>query len=181
MKRTHIAVSVVLIFVGALLVTPLGRTAQAQGPCAKFRAVVHLSLPTPNRFEMTDTWGGLVYASLDGEVLLGAMSGNDGQISSQGVSRIARGGLYKICFNYPECADSFTFEVQSAVFPFPPGMNGFGEYLGHAIQIVEGTGRFQFASGNLNFAAPFVVWRQPGVGVQGRASGEITGDVCGIQ
>jgi hypothetical protein len=88
----------------------------------------------------------------------------------------ATGGHYVFVFG----ADSFTFEVAQATFNFPPGKAGFGQYKGHG-SIVEETGRFQNASGNIDWEAPSVAWSPDGIILNGRANFTITGTICGIQ
>jgi hypothetical protein len=144
-------------------------------------------LPTANQFEPTDTWGGPVYGTLDGEFLEGGMSGNDGTAYGDDKVSVFRGGRYKVCLasgstwgGPGDCADSFTYEAEAVVIW--PTSNSLGSYKAHA-RIVKGTGRFASAGGYLNVVDPFILW--PDVdspfGVLGRWNGEISGSVCGAR
>ena len=83
----------------------------------------------------------------------------------------------------PVCTDTLTFEVPNSVFPSPPGMIGLGRYNGNTARIVGGTGRFESASGNLNFTGTFIVWpdQSSPIGVFGRTNAELSGNICGVQ
>jgi hypothetical protein len=190
MKRKSVfALTIVLaVAVAALLLPALGGPVQAQAPCKAFRAIWHATLPAPEPFLSTDTWGGSVYASLAGEFFLGGMAGNDGTQSGQGAISIFRGGLYKVCFGASvagwggasDCPHSFTYEVPHAVVIWP-GADRLGSYMGTA-NIVHGTGRFASASGHLAVPVPFTLWTpDEGVTWRGRGSGEITGSICGVK
>jgi hypothetical protein len=136
---------------------------------------------------VTDIWGGPLYGSLEGEVLLGIVSGNDGEETWRGAIGQGRGGTYTIgfgCAGDPYvCTDTLTFEVPNSVFPIPPSMIGLGRYNGNTARIVGGTGRFESASGNLDFTGTFIVWPDPNspIGVSGRFNAELSGNICGVQ
>ena len=188
MKRKNIlALTVVFaLAVGAFLLTAVGPRAQAQPGCLAFRGIVQGELPSPYDLHpppAKENWGGLVYASLGGEMLIGGMSGNDGERSQHG----GTGGLYKVCLATPggpweTCVDSFTYEVPNSVFGFVPGKVGLGNYQGNTAKIMEGTGRFVSASGNLNIAGPYILWPEvnPPPKTRGRWNGEFSGAVCGV-
>ena len=55
-----------------------------------------------------------------------------------------------------------------------------GDYKG-AAKIVQGTGRFENASGNLDWAGPFIVWSPDGENFYGRFNPDIRGNICGVQ
>jgi hypothetical protein len=176
-----------LAFAAVLLPVP-GLQAQAQHGCKAFHGIVQGSLPSPNPFAPTDTWGGPVYASLAGEFLSGGMSGNDGTQSGQGAVSILRDGVYKICFGTSgavwggpsDCLNSFTYEVPRAVVIWPAA-NSLGSYKATA-NIVKGTHRFASASGHLEIAAsPFILWTDAKFGVSGRWNGQFSGNICGVQ
>jgi hypothetical protein len=124
-----------------------------------------------------DVWGGEIWASLGGqELLFGQFAGNDGTDSWHGMTGMGKGGSYKYDFG---AAGSFTTEVTNAVWPMPPSKILFGNYQG-AAKIVQGTGRFQSASGNILLAGPFLVWTFDGLNFEGRFNAEISGNVCNV-
>jgi hypothetical protein len=180
-KKTILALTFVFaVAVVAFLLPALGPRAQAQQACTEFRAIGQATLPTPHPLLPTDTWGGDVYGNLGGEFLSGIFSGNDGDTSEHGMTGMGTNGSYTFVFG----TDSFTMEVGHAAWPSAPGKVGFLDYRGQA-KIVEGsgTGRFQYASGNLQWAGPAIVWpdQSSPFGVQGRFNAEIRGNICGVQ
>jgi hypothetical protein len=159
----------------------LGLSAQAQGPCTEFRGIAQEILPTPVPLKPDDTWGGYVYASLGGsELLLGIVSGNDGNTRGQGVAGMGDNGSYTFVFGGG--VDSFKVEIPHAVWPFPPGKIGVGYYRGNG-KILQGTGRFYNASGVLDWSGPAVVWPDANspFGIYGRFNAEVRGSICGVQ
>jgi hypothetical protein len=175
-----------LAFAAVLLPVP-GSQAQVQQGCKTFHAIVQGTLPSPNPFASTDTWGGPVHASLAGEFLSGGISGNDGTQYGQGAFSILKDGVYKICFasgavwgGPSDCSSSFTYHVPQAFVVWPTA-NWLGSYKSTA-DIVKGTGRFLSASGHLNIpAGPFILWPDNNsIGVSGRWNGEIDGEICGV-
>ncbi len=184
MRRNTI---LVLLFVFVIAVVGFGLpgpSSQAQGGCAKFEAIVQGMLPSPLPLVGGDSWGGPIYASLGGEFLAGNISGTE-EGTGHGTIGMGRGTTYKVCFGPVgpnQCDDSFTYEAVNAVFPYPPGKLGTGFYQANSAKIDEGTGRFQFASGNLNVAGPFIVWPDSNsiFGISGRWNAEIKGDICGV-
>jgi hypothetical protein len=181
MRFSSVIVSaLVFTFALAVLLWPTARNVQAQTACKPFRALGHASLPTSTRIAPTDRWGGPLYGMLGDEVLLGAFSGNDGDVSRQGVIGQGRDGAYTVCVGYPDCTDSFTYEVPNAVWPSPPGRAGFMEYFGNTARIVRGTGRFATAWGILHVSGPAVAWTVQ-TGKTARWNAELSGDICGVQ
>ncbi len=175
-RKTILAlIFVFAVAVTAFLVPALGPRAQAQQACTEFRAVGQATLPSPHPLLPTDTWGGDVYGSLGGEFLSGIFSGNDGNTWDHGVGSTGKSGFYTFVFG----SDTFTMEVHAA-FRFAPGKVGLGEYRG-AAKIVQGTGRFENASGNLDWAGPFIVWTPDGENYYGRYNAEIRGNICGVE
>jgi len=173
---------IVAVAISALSGPNIGK-ARAEPRCKSFQAIAHASLPGA-----TDEWGGPLYGSLDGEVLLGILSGNDGVVTFRGAMGQGSGGSYTIGFdcgsdNPSECTDTLTFEVPNPVFQSPPGMIGLGHYNGNTARITGGTGRFESASGNLNFTGTFFVWPDESspIGVFGRFNAELSGNICGAQ
>lgn len=177
----------VLVVALVLLIVP-GSQAQARQSCKAFHAFVQGHLPTANQFAPTDVWGGPFFANLEGEVLQGGMSGNDGTEYPSGPVSVFRGGQYKVCLTSSpvwggpsDCLDSFTYNVPRAVVIWPDG-KFLGSYQAFA-NIVKGTGRFASASGQLEIApGPFIVWPDTSspFGVSGRWSDEFSGRICGV-
>ena len=193
MRRNVTALSFGVALAAGVLLLPVPssyaqmRQAKMRQSCKPFHAVLQEALPTLNQFEATDTWGGTLYGTLDGEFLQGGMSGNDGTQYGDDAVSIFKGGRYKVCFaagsvwgGAGDCANSFTIEAQAVVIW--PAANSLGSYKAHA-KIVEGTGRFASARGYLSVWGPFILW--PDVnspfGVYGRWNGEISGNTCGVQ
>lgn len=176
-RRAILRLSFVFAVATATLFLPaLGPLAHAQPGCASLRALGHGILPTNHPINVeTDTWGGDVWAMLGSEFLTGYFSGNDGTYFGHQNANQARNGQYMFVFG----ANSFTFQVAQATFNFPPGKTGFGQYRGHG-SIVAGTGRFQYASGNIDWEAPFIAWSPDETNLYGRANFTITGTICGI-
>jgi hypothetical protein len=181
-RRTVRALTIVFAFVAVtFLLTALGPQILAQQGCASLRALGHGVLPTNHQLSDTDTWGGDVWGTLGSDFLTGTFTGNDGDIAAHGTKEISNSGTnghYTFSFGN---GDSFVMEVAHAVFNFPPGKAGFGEYKGHAT-IVSGTGKFATASGSIDWGGPFVVWTpDEGLTFSGRFNPTITGTICGIQ
>jgi hypothetical protein len=175
-----------VVSVGAFLLTALSPQAHAQQACTEFRGIVQAELPTSYPILGTDVWGGPIYTSLGGDILIGGISGNDGDPSQHG----GRGGRYRVDLCPPpapglpifplSCGDSFTYEVANSVFGFAPGKAGLGDYKCNTAKIVSGTGRFLGASGNLNVVGPFILWPDSTspFTVRGRWNGEVNGNIC---
>ncbi len=149
---------------------------QAQQPCMDLQLLMQASLPSPYPIYLYNTWGGNVYATLGGKFLQGIFSGGGEEAQSHGVNAVGKDGFYKFVFGV---ADSLTIQFTHAVWPFPPGKGGIGEYKGEG-RIVEGTGRFANAWGNVTWSAPFIMWVE-GQNLYARANGFIKGSVCGFQ
>jgi hypothetical protein len=190
MRRVSV-VALTFVFVLAFaLVLPIvpGSEVQANQKCKVFHGFEQGSLPTPNQFAPTDTWGGPVFVNLDGAFLQGGLSGNDGTEYPRGPGSIFKGGEYKLCLTSApawggtnDCSDSFTYKVPQAVVIWPAG-NFLGSYKAIA-NVVKGTNRFASASGQLEIEGPFILWTDPNspFGVSGRWNGEISGLICGVQ
>jgi hypothetical protein len=144
--RTVLAFTFVFAFAFAVFLPPvLAPPAQAQQGCMAFRGIIQATLPTSYPIAVTDVWGGPVYASLGGEILIGGISGNDGK---EGTQHGARGGLYRVDLCpapasgppiFPlSCPDSFIYQVPNSVFGFAPGKAGLGNYKGNTAEIVGG-------------------------------------------
>jgi hypothetical protein len=188
MKRSiFILVGFILALSICVMLWPTARTlAQAPTGCVSFEAIAQAALPSSTPlFKTFDLWGGPVYGMLGSDVIpQGALSGNDGVDTWHKTVGIGRGDSYTICTDYPICSDTFTYEVPNAVFPAPPGQGGLMRYSGNTAKIVQGTGRFQYATGNLNVSGPAIAWpdSNPGnpIGALGRWNASLSGKVCGI-
>lgn len=189
MKRNVFAVTSVLVLAAAaILLISFAPPAHAQQSCTAFRGIAQATLPTSYPILPSDIWGGPIYASLGGEILLGGLAGNDGDPSRHG----GKAGAYRVdlCPAPPPgapvfpltCTDSFTYEVTNAVFGFAPGKAGLGNYIGNSAKIISGTGRFLDASGNLNISGPYILWPDSSspFTVSGRWNGEFSGTICGV-
>ena len=162
---------------------------QAPQSCKAFHAFVQESLPTPNPFADTDTWGGPIYGNLNDQFFQGGLSGNDGTEYPHGPAvSIFKNGEYKVCLTTAaawggpsDCADSFTIKVSQAIAIWP-ARNSLGSYKGTA-NVMKGTGRFASASGQLDIEGPFILWTDPNslFGVSARANVDYRGRICGIQ
>ncbi len=179
----------IIVFLGLMAALTIGMllwpspAAQAQSGCQAFHAIVQATLFPATLLTPADVWGGPLYGMLGDELFLAVYSANNGQTSGHGAIGQGRGGMGTVCVGYPSCTDSFSYEIPTSVWPAPPGKGGFGIYNGNNVKIIRGTGRFQYASGNLNESGPFVAW--PDVnspyGVSGRYNAELSGLICGIR
>jgi hypothetical protein len=171
------------VAVGTLL-WPGPPSVQAQpSGCKSFQAIAQETLPTSTPLADKDVWGGPLFGMLGADLFVGVTSGNDGDEKWHGANGQGRVGSYTVCADYPDCRDTFTYLAKNSVFTSPPGKNGIGRYVGNSATIVGGTGKFQYASGNLNVAGPFIVWPDTTspFSFSGRWNGEISGTICGIQ
>ena len=191
MKR--IAVFTLTLFialtVSAVLRPEFGSQPQAQSNCEPFEAIAQAVLPSSTQLApqtgIFDVWGGPLSGMVGSEYIQGVLSGNDGPRSPHPAIGQARGGFYTVGLDCTveggtaSCKDTFTYEVPTSVFTPPPG---FGQYIGNTARIVRGTGRFEFASGNLNVRGPFVAWPDANspFGLSGRWNPELTGHICGV-
>ena len=156
-----------------------------QEGCKSFAGVAQATLPTSTPIAATDVWGGPLHAVLGGEFLgdKAVLSGNDGEEAwyEEETLGTGKGGLYTVCLNHPDCSDSFTLAVPVSVFPNP--RNDLGTYIGYDVNVVQGTGKFSGASGDLKFRGSFIAWLDESspLGVSGRWYPEISGTICGIQ
>lgn len=188
MKRGAFLLLTFAVIAGCMLfLTGMGSPAQAQQGCINFAALAQATLPTSTPLAADDTWGGPVVAYLGSELLQGAMSGNDGMETWRGPKMYVgqgKGGVYRLCFAAPcyATSDSFTYEVATAIFPAPPGLNGIAAYSAHPARIVSGGGRFQAASGALNVTGPALSWSTDGGTTwYGRWNVVLSGSICGVQ
>lgn len=181
-KRCSLITALIVGMV-ALVASLLPTSALAQPGCTEFRAIGQATLPSPYSLLVSgpNVWGGDVYGSLGGEFLSGTFSGNDGNSYAHGKTNVATNGTYVFDFG-PN--GSFTINVSHAGWHFAPGKVGLGAYRGTAT-IVEGdgTGRFRFASGNLQWSGPFILWpdQSSPFDVQGRFNADTRGNICGVE
>lgn len=161
--------------VAVFLIPALTPQALAQDGCVAFHAVLQEELPADIPLRLHDTWGGKVYATLGQEVFIGLVSGNDGPQKKPGTTIIATGGTYKFDFSG---GNTFTTQANTSTAPLLPKGPFFGTFR-NSERIIEGEGRFRFASGNLEQSGPFLVYSfSP---LHGRYNGEVTGNICGVQ
>ena len=175
-----ITIGAIFVFAVAALAWLPPATAQAQQGCTEFRAIGQATLPSP--YDLiegvdNDVWGGDVYGSLGGELLKGIFSGNDGTSYEHGVTTVGTNGTYVFDFGI---VGSFTMNVSHAAWPIPPGKVGLIEYRGTA-KIIQGTGRFATAAGNLEWRGPAIVLFTPEGYPDGHFNAEINGFICGVQ
>ena len=155
----------------------------AQETCLNIRMIGQARLPAPELLRENDSWGGEVVAMITGEPgpLLGKFSGTDGDVIWRRVIGMGKDGSYR--FDFGE-AGTFTTHVTNAVYPITPAKLGFGYYQA-AHKIAEGTGRFQYATGNLLIAGTYLAWplgdpNDPNTPWTGRWNPDISGKICNI-
>ena len=181
-------VTVAMAFAVGGVFRPTYASAQGQSGCRPFQAIAQATLPSSTPVGLTrDVWGGPVYGMLGEEFVFGLMSGHDGVRESNASIGQKRDGSYMVGFNCQlgadgkyTCQHTFTYEVANAVYTQPPG---FGRYSGNAAKIVSGTGRFRFATGNLNINGPFIAWPDATspLKASGRWNPELSGFICGVE
>ena len=188
MKQTTKFVTIVILVAVSTVLLPARASAQGQSGCRPFQALAQATLPSSTPLGLSkDVWGGPLYGTLGEEFVFGVLSGHDGVRESNANIGQKRDGSYTVGFNCQlkadgkyACQDTFTYEVANAVYAQPPG---FGRYIGNASKILSGTGRFRFATGNLNVNGPFMAWADATSPLKssGRCNLELSGFVCGIE
>jgi hypothetical protein len=175
--RTILKLTLIFVAVAAAFLTAgLGPQAHAQQGCAPLRILIHFALPASHPIDpVNDTWGGDFWGILGADFVSGVVGGNDGTVVGHAISNQATNGHYVFLIG----TDSFTMQVNHAEFNFPPGKAGFGQYRGHG-SVVAGTGKFQYASGSIDWDAPFIVWSPDGTNFYARANMNAEGNICGI-
>jgi len=155
----------------------------AQQSCRDFHAIIQGRFPleAPLPLREGDGWGGNIYGYLDQEPLVGIFSGNDGTVTWHKWVGMGKDGTYKFAFGPLANNNTFTIAANQATFPNPPGKFPLGGMYQSAWKIAEGTGRFQYASGNLRAKGPYLVWTEDNVNFFGRWNAEITGNICGVE
>lgn len=185
--RRKIMVALTVVFIAAIvsfLIPALGSKAQAQQNCPSFQAILQGRFPleAPLPLRDGDGWGGNVYGFLGDEPLVGIYSGDDGTVSWHKWVGMGKGGTYKFAFGPLDNNNTFTIVATQATFPNPPGIFPSGGMYQANWKIAQGTGRFQYATGNMFAKGPYIVsttdnWAT----VFGRWNAEITGNICGVQ
>lgn len=181
----YIAALVVVIAI-ALMFWNNQSTAHAQSPCKSFEAIGQMLIPTTKPLETGHRWGGDVYIKMGDEYLQGLISGDDGQVVRQPNTGHGRGGLYIIGFNctpdtpHWTCAETIRITVLNSIFG--PTAPIYDQYQGNSAYFDGGTGRFQYATGNVRLSGPYIVWNTGGTPPRtGRFNPEINGQICGVE
>ena len=159
---------------------------QAQSTCESFDALGQLIIPTTNPLETGHRWGGQVYIKMGDEYLQGLISGDDGTVVRQPNTGHGRDGLYIIGFNcvagtpHWTCTDTINIQVPNSIFG--PTAPIYDQYQGNSAYFSGGTGRFQYAYGDVTFNGPYIVWNTGGTPPRtGRFNPEINGHICGVE
>jgi hypothetical protein len=151
-----------------LALTPL----PAQQACLEYNAVSPMALEDPAK-----GYTGPTYAKLGDEVLIDKGDGIPTLVppttTCQDGVCAEWGARMKTDFGN---GDTITIEVIMAVYDTPPV---FGMYRGWN-RIVEGTGRFEKATGTLYDSGPFFAWIDD-KGIHSRFNGKTTGKICGVK
>ncbi len=160
---------------------------QAQAPCQSFEALGQMIIPTQQPLETGHRWGGQIYIKMGDEYLQGLISGDDGQVVRQPNTGHGRGGLYIIGFNctagtpHWTCAETIRIAVPNSIFG--PTAPIYDQYQGNSAYFDGGTGRFEYATGNITLNGPYIVWNTPGGPTPrtGRFNPELKGHICGVE
>jgi hypothetical protein len=159
---------------------------QAQNACSSFDALGQLIIPTTNPLATGHRWGGQIYIKMGDEYLQGLISGDDGTVVRQPNLGHGTDGVYIIGFGcsagtpHWTCTDTINMEVPNSIFG--PGAPIFDQYQGNSAYFNGGTGRFEFATGQITFRGPYIVWNTGGTPPRnGRFNPEINGSICGIE
>ena len=170
----------------ALLIWFSTGPAQAQPDCVSFDALGQMIIPTTNPLETGHRWGGQVYIKMGDEYLQGLISGDDGTVVRQPNTGHGKHGLYIIGFNciagtpHWTCSDTINIEVPNSIFG--PTAPIYDQYQGNSAYFDGGTGRFQYAYGNVTLNGPYIVWNTGGTPPRtGRFNPEINGHICGVE
>jgi hypothetical protein len=160
--------------------------AQAQSSCLSFDALGQMIIPTTNPLGVGHRWGGDVYIKMGDEYLRGLISGEDGTVVRQPNTGHGRGGRYVIGFSCVPgmptwtCAETIELAVPNSIFG--PGAPIFSHDQANSAYINGGTGRFQYASGNITMRGPYIVWATGGTPpFNGRYNPEMNGHICGVE
>ena len=170
----------------ALLFWAYTNSTRAQAPCKSFDALGQMIIPTTNPLETGHRWGGQIYIKMGDEYLQGLTSGDDGEVVRLPNTGHGKGGLYIIGFNctpgtpHWTCAETIRIEVPNSIFGATAPI--YDQYQGNSAYINGGTGRFQYATGNVTLNGPYIVWNTGGTPPRtGRFNPEINGNICGVE
>jgi hypothetical protein len=188
MKTTirHFVLLIVVIAV-ALLTWTHNDSTRAQVPCRSFDAIGQMIIPTSNPLETGHRWGGQIYIKMGDEYVQGLISGDDGLVVRQPSTGHGTDGLYVIGFNCTPgtphwiCEETIRIAVPNSIFGATAPI--YEQYQGNSAYIEGGTGRFQYATGNINFSGPYIVWNTPAGPTprMGRFNPELNGHICGVE
>lgn len=158
----------------------------AQAPCRSFEALGQMLIPTTRPLETGHRWGGDIYIKMGDEYLQGLISGDDGEVVRQPNTGHGKGGLYLIGFNctagtpHWTCAETLRIAVPNSIFGSTAPI--YDQYQGNSAYFDGGTGRFQYATGNITVNGPYIVWNTGGTPPRtGRFNPELNGHICGIE
>lgn len=160
---------------------------QAQAPCQSFDALGQMLIPTQQPLETGHRWGGQIYIKMGDEYLQGLISGDDGEVVRLPNTGHGKHGLYIIGFNctagtpHWTCAETINIKVPNSIFGATAPI--YDQYQGNSAYFDGGTGRFQYATGNITLNGPYIVWNTPGGPTPrtGRFNPELKGNICGVE
>ncbi len=170
----------------ALLFWSGANSIQAQAPCQSFEAVGQMLIPTTKPLETGHRWGGDVYIKMGDEYLQGLFWGDDGVVVRQPNTGHVSDGVYIIGFNctpgtpHWTCTETIRIDVTNSIFGATAPI--YDQYQGNSAYFNGGTGRFQYATGNVTLSGPYIVWNTGGTPPRnGRFNPEIKGHICGVE
>lgn len=163
-----------------------GTVVQAQEPCETFDALGQMIIPTTNPLAPGHRWGGEVYIKMGDQYLRGLISGEDGTVVRRPNSGQGKYGRYIIGFDCvpgsPNWTCEETIEIKVPNSIFGAGAPIFSRDQANSAYIEGGTGRFEFATGNITMSGPYIVWPTGGIPpFNGRYNPEMNGHICGVQ
>lgn len=185
--RSYIKIFSVLVATIAmsLVIWSGTESVQAQSDCESFDALGQMIIPTTNPLAAGHRWGGNIYIKMGDEYLRGLISGEDGTVVRHPNTGHGRGGRYVIGFNCVPgtpawtCEETIELTVPNSIFG--PGAPIFSRDQANSAFISGGTGRFEYASGNLTNSGPYIVWATGGTPpFNGRYNPEMHGHICGV-
>jgi hypothetical protein len=183
----HFTGLIAVIAISLLIWTYTNSTQAQEAPCTSFDALAQEVIPTSNPLETGHRWGGQIYVKMGEEYLQGYISGDDGTVVRQPNTGHGKDGLTVIGFNctpgtpHWECTDKIFISVPNSIFGATAPI--YDRYQGNSAYFNGGTGRFEYATGNLTINGPYIVWNTPGGPTPrtGRFNPEINGRICGVQ
>jgi hypothetical protein len=170
----------------ALLIWSNTGSTRAEQNCKSFDAISQMTIPTSSPLETGHRWGGPIYIKMGDEYLQGLISGEDGDVVRQPNIGHGTDGEYLIGFNctaatpHWNCTDTIKIAVPNAIFGNTAPI--YSHYQGNSAYINGGTGRFLYATGNINYSGPYIVWNTGGTPPRtGRFNAELNGSLCGVE